>query len=318
MYAGKLVEKASAAEITEDPRHPYTQLLLALAARGRCALRGEAADGHPRPARRRSSTRRPAAGSAPAARSRSRSAPRSRRSSRSRRDGSPPAGRRPPDAASSTASRRSSRPACSAKAELTAVSDVSFAVQPGEVVSLIGESGSGKTTVGRMILRLTGATSRHDHVRRQRRVERSDGASLRRYYGARAGRLPGPVQLVQPGLQGRPRARHDPVELPARAERERLEGAAAQVARGRLARAGGRARQVPAPAQRRAASAPDDRPRAAARHQVPRRRRDHQHARRVDPDRRAQPARRPEGAGRRDPLHHARPLARQLHLRPDR
>ncbi len=29
MYAGKLVEKASASEITEDPRHPYTQLLLA-------------------------------------------------------------------------------------------------------------------------------------------------------------------------------------------------------------------------------------------------------------------------------------------------
>jgi peptide/nickel transport system ATP-binding protein len=28
MYAGKLVEKASAAEITQDPRHPYTQLLL--------------------------------------------------------------------------------------------------------------------------------------------------------------------------------------------------------------------------------------------------------------------------------------------------
>jgi peptide/nickel transport system ATP-binding protein len=28
MYAGKLVEKATAAEITEDPRHPYTKLLL--------------------------------------------------------------------------------------------------------------------------------------------------------------------------------------------------------------------------------------------------------------------------------------------------
>jgi peptide/nickel transport system ATP-binding protein len=28
MYAGKLVEKGSAAEITEDPRHPYTRLLL--------------------------------------------------------------------------------------------------------------------------------------------------------------------------------------------------------------------------------------------------------------------------------------------------
>ena len=28
MYAGKLVEKASAAEITEDPKHPYTRLLV--------------------------------------------------------------------------------------------------------------------------------------------------------------------------------------------------------------------------------------------------------------------------------------------------
>jgi peptide/nickel transport system ATP-binding protein len=38
--------------------------------------------------------------------------------------------------------------------ELRAVSDVSFDVQDGEVVSLIGESGSGKSTIGRMILRL--------------------------------------------------------------------------------------------------------------------------------------------------------------------
>ena len=38
--------------------------------------------------------------------------------------------------------------------QLTAVRDVSFDVGPGEVVSLIGESGSGKTTIGRMVLRL--------------------------------------------------------------------------------------------------------------------------------------------------------------------
>jgi peptide/nickel transport system ATP-binding protein len=38
--------------------------------------------------------------------------------------------------------------------ELVAVRDVSFGVNAGEVVALIGESGSGKSTIGRMILRL--------------------------------------------------------------------------------------------------------------------------------------------------------------------
>jgi ABC-type oligopeptide transport system ATPase subunit len=38
---------------------------------------------------------------------------------------------------------------------LTAVRDVTFDVSPGEVVSLIGESGSGKSTIGKMILHLT-------------------------------------------------------------------------------------------------------------------------------------------------------------------
>src|SRR5688500_9378618 len=42
--------------------------------------------------------------------------------------------------------------------KLTAVRDVSFDVGTGEVVSLIGESGSGKSTIGRMVLRLTGAS----------------------------------------------------------------------------------------------------------------------------------------------------------------
>jgi peptide/nickel transport system ATP-binding protein len=42
--------------------------------------------------------------------------------------------------------------------ELMAIRDVSFEVAPGEVVALIGESGSGKTTIGKMILRLVKVT----------------------------------------------------------------------------------------------------------------------------------------------------------------
>lgn len=44
-------------------------------------------------------------------------------------------------------------------ATVTAVERVSFGLDRGEVVSLIGESGSGKSTIGRMILGLTSVTS---------------------------------------------------------------------------------------------------------------------------------------------------------------
>lgn len=43
--------------------------------------------------------------------------------------------------------------------ELCAVSEASFEIGPCEVVSLIGESGSGKSTIGKMILRLLSVTS---------------------------------------------------------------------------------------------------------------------------------------------------------------
>jgi peptide/nickel transport system ATP-binding protein len=43
--------------------------------------------------------------------------------------------------------------------QLRAVDRVTFDVRPGEVMSLIGESGSGKSTIGKMILRLLSLTS---------------------------------------------------------------------------------------------------------------------------------------------------------------
>ncbi len=54
--------------------------------------------------------------------------------------------------------------------DLVAVRDVSFDVKSGEVVSLIGESGSGKTTVGKMILKLIEINKRHHHARRRGRL----------------------------------------------------------------------------------------------------------------------------------------------------
>ena len=74
---------------------------------------------------------------------------------------------------------------------------MSFAVAPGEVVSLIGESGSGKTTVGRMILGLTEATTgtitfaEHDVAALGRR-------ELRRYYSHVQGVFQDPFSSYNP------------------------------------------------------------------------------------------------------------------------
>jgi ABC-type oligopeptide transport system ATPase subunit len=81
--------------------------------------------------------------------------------------------------------------------DLVAVRDVSFELARGEVVSLIGESGSGKSTIGRMILRLLPATDGSI------RLDGADIADLRRrdvrrYYGAVQGVFQDPFSSYNP------------------------------------------------------------------------------------------------------------------------
>jgi peptide/nickel transport system ATP-binding protein len=67
------------------------------------------------------------------------------------------------------------------RGRLAAVRDVSFDLHPGEVLSLIGESGSGKSTIGRMVLRLlqptSGSISYEDAD-----IVRLHGSALKEYY----------------------------------------------------------------------------------------------------------------------------------------
>lgn len=81
--------------------------------------------------------------------------------------------------------------------ELKAVQDVSFDISRGEVVSLIGESGSGKTTIGRMILRLisvNGGAIRLDDVD----VSGLKGGALRDYYRRVQGVFQDPFSSCNP------------------------------------------------------------------------------------------------------------------------
>ncbi len=80
---------------------------------------------------------------------------------------------------------------------LVAVRDVSFDVAAGEVVSLIGESGSGKSTIGKMILRLSPVTTgaiRFDG----NDVSRLKGRALKEYYRRVQGVFQDPFSSYNP------------------------------------------------------------------------------------------------------------------------
>jgi peptide/nickel transport system ATP-binding protein len=81
--------------------------------------------------------------------------------------------------------------------ELHAVNEVSFDVKEGEIVSLIGESGSGKSTIGKMILRLITTTSGQitfDDVN----VSSLKGSALKAYYTKVQGVFQDPFSSYNP------------------------------------------------------------------------------------------------------------------------
>jgi ABC-type oligopeptide transport system ATPase subunit len=81
--------------------------------------------------------------------------------------------------------------------ELPAVRAVSFDLHPGEVVSLIGESGSGKTTIGRMVLRLSQVT-RGSIQFYGRDISGLEGRKLKTYYGEVQGVFQDPFSSCNP------------------------------------------------------------------------------------------------------------------------
>lgn len=81
--------------------------------------------------------------------------------------------------------------------ELQAVRDVSFDIHEGEVVSLIGESGSGKSTIGKMILRLVSVNGGSITVDGDE-IARLKGDALRAYYRRVQGVFQDPFSSFNP------------------------------------------------------------------------------------------------------------------------
>jgi peptide/nickel transport system ATP-binding protein len=81
--------------------------------------------------------------------------------------------------------------------ELLAVSGVSLEVGPGEVVALIGESGSGKSTIGKMILRLL-SVSRGTIAFNGVDVAKLEGPALKAYYAQVQGVFQDPFSSFNP------------------------------------------------------------------------------------------------------------------------
>ena len=81
--------------------------------------------------------------------------------------------------------------------DIVAVDDVSFSLQPGEKLAIIGESGSGKTTVARLIARLTD-TTKGKIILDGEDITRAGGAQLKKAYAKMQMVFQNPVDSFDP------------------------------------------------------------------------------------------------------------------------
>ncbi|MBQ4212764.1 MAG: ABC transporter ATP-binding protein [Selenomonas sp.] len=81
--------------------------------------------------------------------------------------------------------------------DIVAVDDVSFSLQPGEKLAIIGESGSGKTTVARLIARLTDATE-GKIILAGEDITRAGGTQLKKAYAKMQMVFQNPVDSFDP------------------------------------------------------------------------------------------------------------------------
>ena len=195
---------------------------------------------------------------------------------------------------------------------MRAVDDVSFTVDKGEVLGIVGESGCGKSTTARLIIGLIAPDIGRDHPRRRAGRRRPVAA---RAAPARADGVPGQLRLAQSAAHDRghhrirPEGARAPVRRGARAR-------ARPVAQGRP-RSGAVRRPLSARAVGRPAPARQYRARARAGAAARAARRGGVGARQVGRGAGAQPAARSQGRSRPHlRVHLARPQRGALHQRP--